>query len=151
MTVCLSASVPGRSFSPVGVWRPHRRRPRLAPGRAGLGLGLMPWVEAAVVGVMRSREDIEDLYHTAAAGPADAGLDGGWTLGVADALAWVLGRSEIAPATLDASLAWPSVDEVMAEREVANAVVEGRTDVHDRPREWMVGVEYALRWAAGGT
>jgi hypothetical protein len=139
MTVWLSASVPGRALLARGSMAgltdvaPASRR---AP---------------AVVGIMRSREDIEDLYHTAAAGPADAGLDGGWTLDVADALAWVLGRSEIAPATIDASLAWPSVDEVMAEREVANAVVAGRTDVHDRPREWMVGVEYALRWAAGGT
>ena len=103
------------------------------------------------VGLLRSRDEVEELYRAVLAGlmlpPQEELLGTPWTVGVADALAWVLGRSEIAPATLDARLGWPSDDEVMAENQVTQAILAGRRDTADRPREWMIGVGYALTWA----
>lgn len=106
-----------------------------------------------MLGTMQSRDVIEEHYGTAAAelgllstmSPAD-----GWTLGVADALAWVLGRSEIAPVTL-ASVGWPSEDEVLTEHKAAEAVLYGRRDGAGRSRQWTAGVEHGLLWAVGGT
>lgn len=107
-----------------------------------------------MLGTMQGREAIETQYEAASvelAVPSIASPAGNsWALGVADGLAWVLGRSEIAPVTL-ASVDWPSEEEVMAEHWAARDVLYGHRDGGGRPREWMAAVEHSLLWAAGGT
>lgn len=101
---------------------------------------------------MRAIGDIDNQYRAALGFAADVvdthpeDNETRWILGVVAALAWVRGYVEESPASRDASLAWPSVAEIVTEHAIARAMQDGRQG-HAAP--WVCGVEQALVWVLG--
>lgn len=99
--------------------------------------------------VMRSHEVIEAQYNAAVEEATEPSDVGGFAQGVVAALAWILGKTDVAPISAMVRV-WPAPADVATEHGLAEAILTGqRAPMDGVSRSHTAGIEHALLWAAG--